>query len=53
MGGFHAISIFMTVIGKRFASAGLRDIIIDVNLVGSGTVEQLLKGSSIIGQYEY
>ena len=44
MGGFHAICIFMTVIGKRFASAGLRDIIIEANLVGSGTVEKVLKG---------
>ena len=46
MGGFHAICIFTAVIGKRFASAGLRDIIIEANLVGSGAVEQVLKGKS-------
>ena len=44
MGGFHACCIFTAVIGKSFAAARLRDIIIETGLVGSGTVESLLKG---------
>ena len=35
---------FLAVIGKRFASGGLRDVIIEAGLVGPGTVESLLKG---------
>ena len=35
MGAFHTSCIFITVIGKRFADAGLRDLIIEANLVGN------------------
>ena len=44
MGGFHACGIFIAVIGKRFASAGLRDVIIESDLLGSSSVDSTLKG---------
>ena len=44
MGGFHACCIFLAMIGKRFASGGLRDIIIKSGLVGPGTAEAVFKG---------
>ena len=34
MGAFHTSCIFMAVIGKRFSDAGLRDWIIEANLLG-------------------
>lgn len=34
MGAFHAQCIFIAVIGKRFADAGLRDWIIEGDLIG-------------------
>lgn len=34
MGAFHTSMIFLAVIGKRFADAGLRDIIVEANLLG-------------------
>ena len=36
--------IFLAVIGKRFASGGLRDIVIESGLVGPGTIEAVFKG---------
>ena len=44
MGGFHACCIFLAVIGKRFASGDLTDIVIESGLVGPGTVEAIFKG---------
>ena len=34
MGAFHTSCIFLAVIGKRFADAGLRDLIVEANLLG-------------------
>ena len=44
MGGFHACCICLAVIAKRFSAAGLKDVIIETNLVGPGAVESVLKG---------
>ena len=44
MGGFHATCIFLSVIGKRFSDAGLKDVIVETGLLAEDTVEQLLKG---------
>ena len=44
MGGFHACGIFLVVIGKRFASAGLHDLIIEAGLAGLDSTEIILKG---------
>ena len=42
--GFHTMCIFIAVIGKRFADAGLRDIVIEANLLGESSVDQMFKG---------
>ncbi len=34
MGAFHTSCIFLAVIGKRFGDAGLRDVILESNLLG-------------------
>ena len=44
MGGFHAACIFMNVIGKRFADAGLKDIIAESGLLSEDSVQQVVKG---------
>ena len=44
MGGFHATCIFVAVISKRFSDGGLKDIIVEVDLLGSVTVEKVLRG---------
>ena len=44
MGGFHAASIFLGVIGKRFKDAGLKDLIMESRLLGEDQVDQMLKG---------
>ena len=44
MGGFHAASIFLGVIGKEFKDAGLKDLIIESKLLGEDQVDQMLKG---------
>ena len=44
LGFFHTMFIFIAVIGKRFADAGLRDIVIEANLLGESSIDQMLKG---------
>lgn len=44
LGGFHTMCVFIAVIGKRFGDAGLRDIVIEANLLGESSVEQMLNG---------
>ena len=44
LGAFHTICIFIAVIGKRFADAILRDLVIESNLLRESSVEQMLKG---------
>ena len=44
MGGFHAACIFLCMIGKRFADAGLKDIIVESALVAENSAQQVLKG---------
>ena len=41
---FHTMCIFIAVIGKRFGDAGLRNLVIESNLLGESSVEQMLKG---------
>jgi hypothetical protein len=41
LGGLHTMCIFIAVIRKRFADAGLRDIIIEANLLGESSVNQI------------
>lgn len=42
MGAFHTSCTFLAVIGKRFADAGLRDIIVEANLLGRSSLFLLL-----------
>jgi hypothetical protein len=38
MGAFHTSMTFLAVIGKRFADAGLRDLIVESDLLGINKV---------------
>ena len=49
MGGFHACRSFLAVIGKRFGSAGLLDLIVEACLSGPESVNQILNGK----EYNY
>ena len=49
MGGFHAYGSFLAVIGKRFGSAGLLDLIVEACLSGPQSVNQILNGK----EYNY
>ena len=40
----HACCIFIGVIGKRFASAGLKDLIVEATVVGPSSADSTLKG---------
>ena len=42
MGCFHASRIFLAVIGKRFGSAGLHDLIVEAHLSGPESVNQTM-----------
>ena len=44
LGEFHAIMSFLSVIGKRFGDAGLRDIAIESGLVAEGSINGVLSG---------
>ena len=44
MGVFHVICAFTAAIGKRFADAGLSDILIESGTVASGSVSGVLEG---------
>ena len=44
MGPFHACCIFMAVVGKRFGGADIKEIIIETNLTGPGSVNAVLGG---------
>ena len=44
MGAFHLSCIFIAVIGKQFGAAGLKDVCIEVSLIGTGFVDRVLKG---------
>ena len=42
MGGFHIACTFISVIGKRFLDAGLRDLMIEADLFGKSKVLKIL-----------
>ena len=43
---FHTIYVLLSIIGKRFGPAGLRDIIIESGVIEEGSVEALLNGKA-------
>ena len=46
LGAFHTISCLLSVIGKRFLPAGLRDVIIESFLIEEGSVDGILTGKA-------
>ena len=44
MGGFHACCIFLSVIGKRFADACLKGLIIESRIMREESVDQVMNG---------
>ena len=44
MGGFHAMCVFMVVIGNMYDDAGLRDLLIESGISTEGRVEQIFRG---------
>lgn len=44
LGEFHTAISFMSIIGKRFGDAGLRDILIESGVVAEGSVNGVLSG---------
>lgn len=44
MGTFHTICAFLAAIGKRFGDGGLSDILLESEVVGSGSIAAFLEG---------
>ena len=44
MGVFHTIINFIPIIGKRFGPAGLRDLVVECNIVTDGSINSVLEG---------
>ena len=44
MGVFHTICNFLGIIGKKFLDAGLRDLVVDSEVITEGSVDQVLNG---------
>ena len=45
MGGFH-IAIYLAILGKKYQSSGIADLLIESGMYGSSTTSILLKGKS-------
>jgi len=48
MGGFHVSMTSIAVIGRRYASAGLRDVLVEAGILACGSVDQVLNGRHYI-----
>ena len=44
MGTFHIICTLLAIIGKRYGDAGLRDILVEANIVSAGSLVGVLEG---------
>ena len=44
LGGFHEVQCYIAAIGKLWGDAGLRDLLVDSDVYGAATVEQMLQG---------
>ena len=51
LGAFHIIINFMAIIGRRFGSAGLRDVLIEADILETGSVDATLVLVSIHVNY--
>ena len=46
MGGFHIAMNYLAVLGKKYQSSGIEDLLIESGMYGSSTTSILLKGKS-------
>ena len=46
MGIFHLIIVYMSILNKRFGSAGMRDALVQSSIVAEGSVDSALRGKS-------
>ena len=46
LGGFHITLNFLAVLGKRYQSSGIEDVLVESDVYGPGTVTSLMKGKS-------
>ena len=44
MGAFHIGMPFIAVIGRRYVCAGLRDVLVEADVLAAGSVDQVLNG---------
>ncbi len=44
MGAFHTVCNLLSVIGKRFQDGGLRDLIVETEIIAEGSVNSALYG---------
>ena len=44
MGAFHALCNLLSIIGKRFASAGLKDLAVESGTIAEGSITSVLEG---------
>ena len=44
LGAFHISCCFLAVIGKRFGDAGLSDLLIESEVIGSGSISAVIEG---------
>ena len=44
MGEFHTCMAFMAVIGKRFSDAGLRDVVVEAQVIAEGSMNGFISG---------
>ena len=44
LGAFHIFCCFLAVMGKRFGDAGLTDLLIESEVIGSGSISAVIEG---------
>ena len=44
MSGFHALCVFLGVIGRRFSDAGLKDVMVEAGIPGEDAAQKVLRG---------
>ena len=46
IGMFHLIMVYMSILNKRFSSAGMRDALVQSSIVAEGSVNSAVTGKS-------
>ena len=44
MGAFHTLCTLLSIIGERFASAGLTDLAVESGIIAEGSITSMLEG---------